>query len=259
MWFRVCFVSNRPDILAFVGADGKIYWKTESVARFLGYKRTDRFAQRYGKVDLNNLVPKLAGTFTKQPVFSFEEMIETMSNVRYPYTKVKRLSSLWAEGNVINLVDSGPTLIPNASPRLLFTDNKNTIKIKDWIKSYVEASLKNFSRLECMEKLTYIEQSKNNVEEIIPNLPEIENKNQFKEKKEHQQVPIETSKKSIPHMEEEAMDVTPSTNEISDVESFINPIFKITYNGMIIPEEIYLNINGEVYSYIKAFPHLIDG
>lgn len=249
MWFRVSFFPNKPDLVAVVTIDGSIYWKCENVGEFLGYSNTNRFAIRYGTNDLNKLVPKYARTCKQIPVFSFEKMTETMSKVKFSFKNVDKLSFLWSEGN-IEITDTVSKLIQNASPRIIFTDNKNAIKITDWVKSYVEECLRNFSRIQTMEDI--------DMKKIKPNPPK-EVKNTCTEE-ECQQVLPQTKSENVSYgQDEDLMDFSPCVKSESDPLPISNPIFQIAYDGMIIPEEIHLNINGEIYTYIKTFTHLIEG
>lgn len=119
MWLKLSFFDDRPSLLAAVMSDGKVYFKTSDLGRFLGYSNSYSFAKRYGTGDFRKMVPwkslqphgKISGENIAFPVnttmvFDFEEMIstirKTLPNHALPFDekRIEELKTLWYLGVV---------------------------------------------------------------------------------------------------------------------------------------------------------------
>lgn len=248
MWFQISFFPDRPDLLAAVASDGNVYWNAESVAKFLGYRHAKYFPQRYAKRNLNDLIPAFAAHHDPIPIFTFKEMIETMKTVKKSFQKVDRLVTLWSKG-LINVSDAAPTVTPGNCPRLVVVlEHGKGIPIQEWIRQYTRDCLKNFTRL--LEQENILKAERKSASEKV--------------KEEEKLISQSTRDANVQTNKESPMDVEYWENDVLTMASSVeeplnlstraiypNPAAQLDVGDNTVPEEIYLSLNGKVYSYIN--------
>lgn len=241
MFFRVSFVPKRSDLVAAVGKDGNIYWCSLSIQKFLNYK-SDVITQRHATRELNQFIPKSVAPFKSKKVFTFAEMITLMKTVRKNFPQADSLPLLWSEGRVIT-VDATPRMLVEASPRLILTEQEDSVRIRDWVSLYVRNVLMEFSSMSKREPIL-CQKNKPTQGEIGPPadnsdqiLPELEPMDlEYYNAKETETIPSENGKVREAQANELALP---------------NPSLQLDVGSDTIPEEIYIKLNGIIYSYLN--------
>lgn len=243
MYFRLSIFPGRSDLLAVVASDGNVYWKGYDIGRFLGYCNAYQFANKYAK-DLKSLIPF---EHKKVRFFTFEEMLDVMKRVRYSLKDIDKFVTLYSNGMVED-VSLTNRLNSKTCPRLIVTKDKGSIRLQDWIKKYVNSSIEYFNQLKML-----IESSK---------ATNLKIKNESNTNEEPQSLTAESETVNgmnfppVIHMEEELGAQEGNEAALNNNEIITDGVFQIAFDGMQVPEEILLNINGQVYAYVKAFTHL---
>lgn len=265
MYFRLEFFPKRSDLLAVVASDGNVYWNGYDVGQFLGYCNAYQFARRYAKRNLDSLIPfqRKKGCF-----FTFEEMLDIMKSVRNSLKDIDKFITLFSNGLVEPSTDLNlfltDRLDPKQCPRLIVSEDKGSIRLQDWMKQYVNSRTEYYNELKKRIGYAFLDIQ---LENVISSPLAM----QTDAPCNHQEEPLNLTindesiadaeppsvnvidSPPVIHMEEE--NNAPETVSNNNV-TITDGVFQILFDGMQVPEEILLNINGQLYAYVKAFTHL---
>lgn len=163
MWLRIHLFPDRPGLLAVVGQDGNIHFRTQDLGRFLGYSNIFSFGKRHGKACLYGLVPwrilpKHAMPGTRfgdgplaYPTMGFHDLVKTIRDTRrnhmtpFGEDQVRRLHDLWIRGTVALPLPVGPNDI-GVNPKyprkvVVCPAGQEANSFQNYLSSYVRETL----------------------------------------------------------------------------------------------------------------------
>lgn len=242
MSFNLAFFLGRTLFSAVVAKDGNVYFHGADVGRFLGYCNPYQFAANHAKVKLTS--EQLLFNRKGGPYIPYEDLLTVIKKATESGKFLNDYNSfleLYTSGMVED-VCSVPEFDCEKTPTLT-VKKEGSIKLHDWIKKFVGLCLEKHADLEMHEDL---------------NLPDT---TEFDPTLNNREEPLNltTKEETIPDemdIEDEPLIVTCKKETPQD--DIADPILHIACEGMRVPHEVCININGQLYTYVKAFTHLSE-